>query len=109
MVSLRRYVFFLFVFEKAKNVGRSDDDKRRKKRGWPNKYAREISEKSLEQKSELKLAQNSAVKLCWNFKNKLLSGRRRHQFEFLGKEIQCLLILKTKADCLSCHSLKGTF
>ena len=31
------------------------------------------------------MAQNSAVKLFWNFKNKLLSGRRRHQFEFSGQ------------------------
>ena len=70
MVSLRRY--FFFVFEKAKNVGRSDDDKRRKKRGWPNKYARQISEKSLEQKSVAKSSSNSSLKLFWNFKNKLL-------------------------------------
>ena len=28
------------------------------------------------------VAQNSAVKLFWNFKNKLLSGRKSHQFEF---------------------------
>ena len=27
----------LFFFENAKNLGRSDDAKRRKKRGWPNK------------------------------------------------------------------------
>jgi len=33
MVQLRRYFFF---FENAKNLGRSDDGKRRKKRGWPN-------------------------------------------------------------------------
>ena len=33
----------------------------------------------------LKVAQNSAVKLFWNFKNKLLSGRRRHQFQFSGQ------------------------
>ena len=44
---------------------------------WYNKYSGEISEKSLEQ-----VTQNSAVKLFWNFKNKLLSGRRSHQFEF---------------------------
>ena len=25
-----------FFFENAKNLGRSDDAKRRKKRGWPN-------------------------------------------------------------------------
>ena len=31
---------------------------------------------------KLKVAQNSAVKLFWNFKNKLLSGRGRHKFEF---------------------------
>ena len=34
---------------------------------------------------KLKVAQNSAVKLFWNFKNKLLSGRRSHQFEFSGQ------------------------
>ena len=34
---------------------------------------------------QLKVAQNSAVKLFWNFKNKLLSGRRSHQFEFSGQ------------------------
>ena len=28
--------FFFFFFENAKNLGRSDDAKRRKKRGWPN-------------------------------------------------------------------------
>ena len=33
----------------------------------------------------LKVAQNSAVKLFWNFKNKLLSGRRRHLFQFSGQ------------------------
>ena len=33
----------------------------------------------------LKVAQNLAVKLFWNFKNKLLSGRRRHQFKFSGQ------------------------
>ena len=33
----------------------------------------------------VKVAQNLAVKLFWNFKNKLLSGRRSHQFEFLGQ------------------------
>ena len=27
--------FFFFRFENAKNLGRSDDAKRRKKRGWP--------------------------------------------------------------------------
>ena len=32
MVQLRSYIFF---FENAKNVGRSDEAKRRKKRGWP--------------------------------------------------------------------------
>ena len=32
-----------------------------------------------------KVAQNSAVKLFWNFKNKLPSGRRSHQFEFSGQ------------------------
>ena len=31
------------------------------------------------------VAQNLAVKLFCNFKNKLLSGRRRHQFEFSGQ------------------------
>ena len=30
------YVVTLFFFENAKNLGRSDDAKRRKKRGWPN-------------------------------------------------------------------------
>ena len=35
-------LFFLFLKKPIKNVGRSDDDKRRKKRGWPNKYARQI-------------------------------------------------------------------
>ena len=33
MVQLRSY--FFFFFEKAKNLGRSDDAKRRNKRGWP--------------------------------------------------------------------------
>ena len=33
----------------------------------------------------VQVAQNLAVKLFWNFKNKLLSGRRRHQFEFSGQ------------------------
>ena len=33
----------------------------------------------------LKVAQNSAVKLFWNFKNKLLSGRKRYQFQFSGQ------------------------
>ena len=33
----------------------------------------------------VKVAQNLAVKLFWNFKNKLLSGRRSRQFEFLGQ------------------------
>ena len=28
-------VTFFFFFENAKNLGRSDDAKRRKKRGWP--------------------------------------------------------------------------
>ena len=32
MVQLRSYIFF---FENAKNVGRSDEAKRRKKGGWP--------------------------------------------------------------------------
>ena len=50
-----------------------------------NKYVGEISEKSLEQKSVTKVAKNSAAKLFWNFKNKLLSCRRGHQFEFLGQ------------------------
>ena len=50
------------------------------------------------------------MKLFWNFKNKLLSGRRRHQFQFSGQATSvCFLILKTEADCLSCYSLKGTF
>ena len=57
---------FLF-FEKAKNVGRSDDDKRRKKRGWPNKYARQISEKSLEQKSVAKSCSNSSCEIVLQF------------------------------------------
>ena len=65
MVSLRRY--FFFVFEKAKNVGRSDDDKRRKKREWPNKYARQISEKSLEQKSVAKSSSNSSCEIVLEF------------------------------------------
>ena len=30
-----------FFFENAKNLGRSDDSKRRKKRGWPNVDKRE--------------------------------------------------------------------
>ena len=30
-----------FFFENAKNLGRSDDAKRRKKRGWPNVDKRE--------------------------------------------------------------------
>ena len=47
---------------------------------WYNKYSGEISEKSLEH-----VTQNSAVKLFWNFKNKLLSSRRSHQFEFSGQ------------------------
>ena len=34
MVQLRCY-FFFFCFENAKNLGRSNDAKRRKKRGWP--------------------------------------------------------------------------
>ena len=34
---------------------------------------------------QVKVAQNSAVKLFWNFKKKLLSGRRSHQFEFSGQ------------------------
>ena len=29
-------VTFLLLFDKAKNLGRSDDAKRRKIRGWPN-------------------------------------------------------------------------
>ena len=29
------YVVTFFFFENAKNLGRSDDGKRRKKRGWP--------------------------------------------------------------------------
>ena len=29
------FSFFLFFFEIAKNLDRSDDGKRRKKRGWP--------------------------------------------------------------------------
>ena len=28
-------LIFFFLFENAKNLGRSDDAKRRKKRGWP--------------------------------------------------------------------------
>ena len=31
----------VFFFENAKNLGRSDDAKRRKKRGWPNVDKRE--------------------------------------------------------------------
>ena len=34
---------------------------------------------------DMTVAQNSAVKLFWNFKNKLLSGRKSHQFEFSGQ------------------------
>ena len=34
---------------------------------------------------KLKVAQNSAVKMFWNFKNKLPSARRSHQFEFSGQ------------------------
>ena len=30
------FLFLFFCFENAKNLGRSDDAKRRKKRGWPN-------------------------------------------------------------------------
>ena len=30
--------FFFFFFENAKNLGRSDDAKRRKKRGWPKEF-----------------------------------------------------------------------
>ena len=30
--------FFCFCFENAKKLGRSDDAKRRKKRGWPNYF-----------------------------------------------------------------------
>ena len=66
MVSLRRYLF-VFVFEKAKTVGRSDDDKRRKKRGWPNKYARENSEKSLEQKSVAKSRSKFSCEIVLEF------------------------------------------
>ena len=29
-----------FFFEKEKNLGRSDDTKRRKKRGWPSNHIR---------------------------------------------------------------------
>ena len=32
----------LFFFENARNLGRSDDSKRRKKRGWPNRKRIEI-------------------------------------------------------------------
>ena len=28
--------FFFFLFDNPKNLGRSDDAKRREKRGWPN-------------------------------------------------------------------------
>ena len=35
MIQLRFYFFFL---KKAKNLGRSDDAKWRKNRGWPNTY-----------------------------------------------------------------------
>ena len=33
---LNYVVTFLLLFESAKNLGRWDDAKRRKKRGWPN-------------------------------------------------------------------------
>ena len=36
------YVVTFFFFENAKNLGRSDDSKRRKKRGWPNRKRIEI-------------------------------------------------------------------
>ena len=36
------YVVAFFFFENAKNLGRSDDSKRRKKRGWPNRKRIEI-------------------------------------------------------------------
>ena len=35
-------VVTFFFFENAKNLGRSDDSKRRKKRGWPNRKRIEI-------------------------------------------------------------------
>ena len=31
----RNYVLFFFFFENGKNLGRSDDGKWRKRRGWP--------------------------------------------------------------------------
>ena len=37
MVKLRLNFFFCCFFENAKNLGQSDDAKRRKKRGWPKK------------------------------------------------------------------------
>ena len=36
---------------------------------------------------------NSAVKLFWNFKNKLLSGRRRHRFHFSGFSLNSRVLL----------------
>ena len=36
-----KYVVTFFFFENAKNLGRSDDSKRRKKREWPNVDKRE--------------------------------------------------------------------
>ena len=35
LTTLTRYFFF---FENAKNLGRSDDAKRRRKKGWPKRH-----------------------------------------------------------------------
>ena len=35
---------FFFFFENAKNLGRSDDGKRRKKRGWPKSDSEDVPE-----------------------------------------------------------------
>ena len=75
---------------------------------WYNKSARGISEKSLEQKSVTN-SRSKFVKLFWNPKINYYQVEGDTSLKFRDKYIYYLLILKRKADCLSCYSLQGTF
>ena len=56
---------------------------------WYNKYARRISEKSLEQKSVTNSRSKFSREIVLEFKNKLLSRRRRYQFE-ISRQVNSL-------------------
>ena len=58
--------FFLFLKKPKMWVGRTTINGEKKKE-WPNKYARQISEKSLEQKSVAKSSSNSSCEIVLEF------------------------------------------